>query len=143
VNPGWSYVRANDVIEVEGENEIHDGTIRRSFDHTQALSSVGGDREALTEVVGLMQAAWPSLLADIRKSVTKEDLSAVKMAARLAKAAARNLSARRAYESARELETMAEKEDLPAVRRTSENLELEVELLQLALSMLGDSLDRA
>jgi HPt (histidine-containing phosphotransfer) domain-containing protein len=108
------------------------------FDQTQALSSVGGDQESFREVVGLMQAAWPTLLADIRESVGREDFPAVKMAARLAKAAARNLSAKRAYESARQLEILAEKEDLPAARKTSENLELEVELLQLALSALGD-----
>jgi hypothetical protein len=36
------------------------------FDETQALNSVGGDREFLGEIVGLVKAAWPTLLADIR-----------------------------------------------------------------------------
>ena len=109
------------------------------FDEAQALDSVGGDRESLTEVVGLMQAAWPTLLADIREGVAEGNLPAVKTAARLAQAAARNVAARRACEAALELETMADKGDLPATQRTSENLELEVEILQLALSMLGKS----
>ena len=39
------------------------------FDVGLALSSVGGDSEFLTEVVGLIHAAWPTLLADIREEM--------------------------------------------------------------------------
>lgn len=73
---------------------------REIFDAGEALSSVGGDAEYLTEVVGLMQAAWPTLLADIRKGMARRDLRAVEVTARLARAAAQNVAAKRAYASA-------------------------------------------
>lgn len=109
------------------------------FDEALALRSVGGDREFLTEVVGLTQAAWPTLLADIRNGLVRGDFRAVETTARLAKAAARYVSARRAYDSALQLEAMARKEDLPAAQGARERLEIEVEILELALSTLGNS----
>ena len=103
------------------------------FNETLALSSVGGDRDFLAEVVGLVQAAWPTLLADIREGLERGNLSAVGMTARLAKAAARNVSAKRAYESAVKLEAMAAIGNLEAARGASKSLEREVERLQAVL----------
>ena len=108
------------------------------FDLDSALSSVGGDREFLTELVGLAQAAWPTLLTDIRGGIAREDLPAVEKAARLAKVAAQNVSAKRAYESARQLQMMACKGDFPAVQSASVELEREVELLRFFLAALRD-----
>ena len=51
------------------------------FDVGQALSSVGGDREFLAEVVGLTQAAWPTLLTDLRAGISRGDLRAVQASA--------------------------------------------------------------
>ncbi len=109
------------------------------FDVGSALSSVGGDREFLAELVGLTQAAWPTLLADIRGGMARGDLRAVETTARLAKAAARNVSAKRAYESARQLEAMARKGDLPTVQSASVELEREVEVLRCFLAALSDN----
>lgn len=109
------------------------------FDEALALQSVGGDKEFLTEVVGLMQAAWPTLLADIQEAMDRQDLRAVESSARLAKAAARYVSARRTYETAVQLETMAGKGDFQAALEASGRLEQEAEILQLALSTLGTS----
>ena len=109
------------------------------FDVDLALSSVGGDREFLTELVGLAQAAWPTLLTDIRNGIAQGDLHAVEMTARLARVAAQNVSAKRAYESALQLEAMARKGDLPAVQSASVDLEREVELLRVFLAALGDN----
>lgn len=106
------------------------------FDVGRALSSVGDDRDFLTEVVGLIRAAWPTLLADIREGMARGDLRAVETNARLAKAAARNVSARRAYESALQLQTTAGKGDLQAAQEALANLEGEVEMLQFFLSTL-------
>jgi HPt (histidine-containing phosphotransfer) domain-containing protein len=106
------------------------------FDVGVALRSVGGDEEFLTELVGLAQAAWPTLLADIRGGMARGDLPAVEASARLAKAAARNLSAKRAHESALQLERMARKGDLPAAQNASLELEREVELLRIFLGTL-------
>ena len=100
------------------------------FDEAQALSSVGGDREFLVELFGLTSAAWPSILADIRVGMAAGNLATVLRAARLAKAAARNISARRAYESASRLEEFLTSGDLQASQKASTRLEHEVELLQ-------------
>jgi len=109
------------------------------FDVGLALSSVGGDREFLTELVGLAQAAWPTLLTDIRSGMARGDLGAVEKAARLAKVAAQNVSAKRAYESALQLQMMARKGDWQAVQSAGVDLEREVELLRTFLAAVGDN----
>lgn len=110
---------------------------REIFDVGEALSSVGGDEEYLTEIVGLMQAAMPTLLADIQEEIAREDLHAVEVTARLAKAAAQNVAAKRAYESALKLETIASRGDLPATRRAIASLEREVKMLRFFLAAVG------
>jgi len=109
------------------------------FDAATALNSVGGDSEFLAEVVGLIRAAWPTLLAAIRQALAMGDLRAVERTARLAKAAARNVSAKRAYDSAEQLEALVGMKDLPAAQRASTSLEQEVEKLQVVLSTLENS----
>ena len=106
------------------------------FNMRLALSSVGGDHEFLTEIVGLTKAAWPTLLAELRDCLDHKDLRAVGTAARLAKAAARNVSAKRAYDSASEVETVACKGDLPAAQMAVAQLEREVSVLQSFLETL-------
>ena len=108
------------------------------FDVATAVSSVGGDSEFLSEVVGLVQAAWPTLLADIREGISRGDLRAVETRARLAKAAARNVSAKRAYESARQLESLAGRGDFQAIQAAIATLEREVEVLRFYLALVGD-----
>ncbi len=108
------------------------------FDVGLALRSVGGDQEFLAEVVGLTKAAWPTLLMDIREGISRGDLRAVETSARLAKAAARNVSARRAYESALQLHRVACKGDLQAAQSASASLEREVEMLRFCLATLED-----
>lgn len=108
-------------------------------DVTLALNSVGGDAEFLAELVGLTKAAWPTLLADLREGMSRGDLLAVKTRARLAKAAARNVSARRAFESAQHLETTAVKGDLRAAQGAIARLEQEVEMLLPFLASLEAS----
>ena len=103
------------------------------FNEILALNSVGGDREFLTEIIGLIQAAWPTLLAEIRGGMAMGDIAAVQRSARLAKAAARNVSASRAYECALQLEMMTNMGDLSAAQRAIASLEQEVERFQSVL----------
>ncbi len=105
------------------------------FDRTAALASVGGDRQFLRELVGLVQAAWPAVLADIRKGLEVGDLRVVEENAWLARTAAEYVSAKRAYDSALELELMAGKANLLGVERATLQLEEEVHKLQLVLSL--------
>jgi HPt (histidine-containing phosphotransfer) domain-containing protein len=106
------------------------------FDRTLALSSVGGDGEFLSELVGLVHAALPAVLADIREGLAVGDLRAVAKNARLAKAAAEYVSARGTYESALQLESMVSKEDFQGAQRATANLEQEVERLESVLAEL-------
>jgi HPt (histidine-containing phosphotransfer) domain-containing protein len=109
------------------------------LDHRSALASVGGDREFFSEVAGLVQAAWPTLLGDIDQALAAGDLDAVQMTTRLAKAAAQNVSAARAYEAASRLEIAARGGQLEAAREAGVQLEQEVERLTAALATLGKS----
>jgi HPt (histidine-containing phosphotransfer) domain-containing protein len=109
------------------------------LDRTLALASVGGDREFLSEVAGLVQAAWPTLLSDVSQALAAGDLDAVEGTARLVKAAARNVSAARAYVSAVRLEAAAHGGKLEAARAAGLQLEQEVEKLRAALATLGKS----
>jgi hypothetical protein len=115
----------------EQDAEVLDGQL--------ALRSVGGDREFLAELFGLIQAAWPTLLSDIREGMAMGNLYVVRKGARLAQAAARDVSARRTYESARQLEMMIAMGDLPAVLRAQARLEQEVEKLQSVLPAFVES----
>ena len=111
------------------------------LDHTSALASAGGDPEFLREIAGLIQAAWPSLLQDIRKDLAAANLRGMEETARLAKAAAKYVSARRAYVAALLLELMATKRDLQGAQRATANLEEEVAKLQLVIPTLRNSHD--
>ena len=108
------------------------------FDVGRALKSVGEDREFLTEIVGLVHAAWPSLLADIRKGIALADQGAVETTARLAAVAAQYVSANRTYEAARQLKTLAGAGEWQAAQQALGDLEQEVETLQIFLARLDD-----
>ncbi len=109
------------------------------FDVRLAFSRVGGDHEFLAELVGLAQAAWPTLLTDIRNGIARGHLRAVEMKSRLVKAAARNISATRVYECALQLETRAGQGDEQAAQRAGVDLERELELLSIFLAMFSDN----
>jgi len=109
------------------------------FDMGQALSSVGGDEQFLHELAGIIRAAWPTLLADIRQGLERRDLGAVAAKAHLAQVGAQSLSARRTYQSALQLEAAARKGDLPAAQSGFVNLEHEVKLLCFFLNALEDT----
>jgi hypothetical protein len=104
----------------------------------RALSSVGGDEDFLAEIVGLTQAAWPTLLTELQNGVAQGNLRAVEATARLAKAAARNVCAGRAFDSALQLESMAHQGNLTAAQEALTGLEREVEILRFFLATLGD-----
>ena len=46
------------------------------FDLTLALQNVGGDGEFLAEIAGLIKAAWPTLLADLKEGMAAREISA-------------------------------------------------------------------
>jgi len=108
-------------------------------DRESALASVGGDPEFLREIAGLIQAAWPTLLSEIRNDLAVGDLAALESHARLARAAAEYVAAKRAYMAAIQLQFVAMQKDLDGAKRVAANLEGEVARLQPALSNLQKS----
>lgn len=107
------------------------------LDSASALASVGGDLEFLSELAGLIQAAWPTLLDKIRQNLAAGRLDEVKTHARLAQAAAGYVSARRARASALQLQLTAGKGDLQGAQSATALLEEEVARLCLVLPTLG------
>lgn len=108
-------------------------------DRESALASVGGDPEFLREIAGLIQAAWPTLLSEIRNDLAVGDLASLESHARLARAAAEYVAAKRAYMAAIQLQFVAMQKDLDGAKRVAANLEGEVARLQPALSNLQKS----
>ncbi len=116
------------------------------FDRTSALAGVGEDQKFLSEVAGLFQAAWPTLLADIREGLAAGDLRAVERnaqlarawSAHLARASTSNVSARKVVESAHRLEITAHEGALEASRAACASLEHEVKKLELLLATVRD-----
>ena len=106
------------------------------FDHMSALASVGGDIEFLSEIAGLVSAAWPTLLSDLRKDVAAGNFSALDADARLAQTAAEYVGAGRAHMAALHLQMMAVHNDQFGASQAVKNLEGEVAKLQAALSAL-------
>ncbi len=104
------------------------------LDSASALASVGGDADFLREIAGLVQAAWPTLLDDIRGHLAAGDLFAVEADAGLARVAAEYVSAKRAHASALQLQNMACCGDLMGAQRATVELEEEVAELQLVLA---------
>ena len=109
------------------------------FDPASALARVGGDEEFLYEIAGLIRAAWPRLLGDIRADLAAGDFSAAEADASLAKAAALYVSAKKAQDAAQELQSMAAQSDGRGALQASAKLEEEVEKLQILLATLRKS----
>ena len=96
------------------------------LDPTSALASVGGDADFLVEIAGLVRAAWPTLLSDLRKDLAAANFGALEADARLTRVAAEYVAAKGAYLAALQLQVMAVHRDLDGARRATENLEGEV-----------------
>ena len=106
-----------------------------------ALASVGGDADSLIEIAGLVRAAWPTLLSNLRKDLAAANFGALEADARLTRVAAEYVAAGRAYLAALQLQVMALHRDLDGARRATENLEGEVTKLQTALAALQTPAD--
>lgn len=107
---------------------------REVLDSACALASVGGDTDFLREIAGLVQAAWPTLLGNLRKDLAAGDLCALEADARLARVASEYVSAKRARASALQLQKMVGLGDLGGAHRATTQLEEEVAELQLVLA---------
>src|SRR5690242_16725824 len=102
------------------------GQTSEVLDRASALASVGGDLEFLRELAGMVQAAWPTLLHDIREALAEGNLAAVEKSAHLVKVTAEYISARKARLQACLLENTAAYGDLEGTRQAAYRLEEEL-----------------
>jgi len=110
------------------------------LDSAMALSRVGGDLEFLMDVVGIVQAACPTLIRDIQRAIADRDLRTLKKATHLVKTAADDVSARRTYVCAIRIETLARYGEWEAAGEACSALEQEVNQLRPALAELENAL---
>jgi HPt (histidine-containing phosphotransfer) domain-containing protein len=114
----------------------------RSLDRAQALAAVGGDTGFLAELAGILEAACPALLDDIRVSLTKGDFSAAAWSARLLRVAAENVMASNVADAALLIERLARQKQSCAVADAYGALQDEVARLIPVLAALEGEADR-
>jgi two-component system, sensor histidine kinase and response regulator len=106
-------------------------------DWSAAVGRLSGDRELLGELVGIFLDEYPKLLATIRQAAADEDAPALRLAAHTLKGSVGNFAARRAFEAALRLETLARDGTFTGVPAALNVLEREFEVLLPELSELG------
>jgi HPt (histidine-containing phosphotransfer) domain-containing protein len=110
------------------------------LDSSLALSRVGGDLDFLLDVVGIAQAACPTLINDVRQAIERRDLKSLKKAIRLVKTVAEDVSARRTYVGALRIETLCRYGEWDAAEQACTTLESEMNQLKPALAELEEAL---
>jgi HPt (histidine-containing phosphotransfer) domain-containing protein len=106
-------------------------------DWTAAVGRLSGDRELLGELIGLFLDECPKLMATIRQAAADGDAPALRLAAHTLKGSVGNFAARRAFEAAMRLETLARDGTFTGVPAALTVLEREFEALLPELSELG------
>jgi PAS domain S-box-containing protein len=111
-------------------------TAAPAIDEVRLLERVGGDREALRELVDVFLTDAPSLLARIKEAIDAKDTRAVQAAAHTLKGAVSNFAAPSATEAAARLQQTSEGNDLGSAGAALDVLQREVERVRDALSAL-------
>jgi HPt (histidine-containing phosphotransfer) domain-containing protein len=103
-------------------------------DCAQALARVGGDRALLRELAGMFLESLPQQLEELHTALGRGDGPAVQRLAHTIKGAVGTFGARRAFDEALRLETMARKGDLSDADRAWTALEEALAGLRPALT---------
>jgi HPt (histidine-containing phosphotransfer) domain-containing protein len=111
-----------------------------ALDRSLALAAVGGDTGFLAELAGIFEAACPTLLERIQRALATGDLVAAAVAARLLRAVAENVSAKRVASVALECELLARQKSVAEAQAAHRALLQEVERIQPALDDLKSEL---
>ena len=109
-----------------------------SFDPSDVLARVEGNRDLLAELVDIFRAEYPRQLANLREKVEAGDARAVQEAAHAIKGTVGNFGAPAASEAARALEAMGQGGVLTGAGAGVARLEREVDQLQRDLARMGD-----
>ncbi len=106
------------------------------IDRNAALQKLAGDEELLVEIIDLYLEDAPAVFARLQAAVQAGDAEGVWKAAHRIKGSVGSLSATRAFEAARELESLGRQSDLAAVPVAFATLEAEMNRLAGALAEL-------
>lgn len=112
---------------------------RPRLDEAAMLNGLGGDREFLSELIGLFLAASPTLLARIRAALAIKDRAEARRAARILRSALRSFAAERALNAAEVLEAALYQCPPEAATEAFFELEKQIACLSPALSRLERS----
>jgi len=104
------------------------------MDWNGALASLQGDRALLVNVAAAFLEEAPGLMTNLRDAVTRQDGTALRLAAHTLKGAVQYFGARRVFQQAFELETAAKQGNLTEVEKVLVALEREMVQLTPMLS---------
>jgi HPt (histidine-containing phosphotransfer) domain-containing protein len=108
-----------------------------AFDPEDVLARVEGDRSLLAELVDIVRAEYPRLLAKLHRSLEDGDATGVQEAAHAIKGTVGNFGGRAASEAAYVLEAMGREGVLTDAGAGVARLEQEVDELQRNLARMG------
>jgi CheY-like chemotaxis protein len=110
-----------------------------ALDREGLLEQLGGDQEALLEIVGLARSECPRLLGDVRTALGRDSAADVARAAHSLKGTVGSIAAHAAHATAARLEELARRGQLQEAPATFAELEERIERLQEALALMTES----
>jgi|CXWL01.1.fsa_nt_gi HPt (histidine-containing phosphotransfer) domain-containing protein len=114
------------------------GPARSAIDIAQALENLGGDRELFLEVVASFVEMIPQQMKGLREAAVHANLDSLRAISHSLKGSASNICAEQVRGLARQMEERCVgDEGVEGVRALLPELEVEVERLQTAASILG------
>jgi two-component system, sensor histidine kinase and response regulator len=113
----------------------------RLFDEQQALARLDGDEELLRELARIFLRESPEILQRLRHAIERGDPKAVTVEAHSMKGSVSNFGVSSATEAALAIEKMGRENDLRSAPKALRHLETMLELLQPALTHLGEQED--
>jgi len=100
------------------------------------LHSVGGDKDFLSELIGLFLAAYPELLSQLQKAVVAHDVPEIVRVARILKGAGHNFAAAGVENAAIFLEEAAHHNKPEVTMEAFQELKKKLKRLTSALSLI-------
>jgi len=135
----WKKGRGSGFGEADVGDEAIDGGLSETLDIEKAMEQLGGDRDLLTEVLGIFLKDVPRKLDSLRESLERNDREGIRIAAHSMKGASANIAAERVRGVAYQLEQMALTGHIEQIREKIETLEAELERLESAINQTAGS----
>ena len=132
-------VRARQLYETIEQWSNSSTTARTLIDHDKALERIGGNRQGLKKLAGVFVEECPKLLADVGVAVADRDAIALREAAHTLKGAVDVFAARRAVDTAAQLEEMGQNDNLKKIDHTWLTMQHQAEQIMTEVAQLAAS----